>query len=328
MRFFLGDGMSVDVAGDRSENKRKLRSNSLRVGVIGFGEAGQIHLRHLQAAGAQVVGIVSRRRKLKAGFPIYESLSLLLPKVDAVTIAVPNHLHAALCLEAIRAGKTVFVEKPLCITAHELAQLERILSSAPVPVKVGFRLRWNPSLRMLRRRLCRVRRISCIYRLGIERLAAGKGWTRRQTESGGSFFTLGVHALDLARWLAGAQGERLSNLQAFAEHQDPSADFPLVVSLSGILPNGISILAGADLRGDAPFELDLSIEAQEGCYPDPSLPAPDPEDEHAEEIEFRGLIADFVEAAQRCEPNPEEILDYLQCHRELIRARELTASGP
>jgi predicted dehydrogenase len=163
--------------------------------------------------------------------------------------------------------------------------------------------------------------------LGIEKLAAGKDWTRRRAQSGGAFFTLGVHALDLARWLAGARGEPLQNLMAFSNHEDDaSADFPLFSTLSGSLPNGIQLLAGADLRGDAPFMLDLKIEAKEGgSYPDPSLPSPYPEEAGAADVEYEGLIGDFLEAASVGKPNPDEVHEYLESHRELIQAQQLIA---
>jgi predicted dehydrogenase len=137
------------------------RKSRIKVGVIGFGEIGRIHVRHLQGAGADIVGIVTRNPEINSVFPAYRSLNDLLPRVDALTIAVPNHLHASLCLEAIHAGKAVFVEKPLCLNPRELAQLETALCSARVPVKMGFRLRWNPCLRALRERLARPRRITC-----------------------------------------------------------------------------------------------------------------------------------------------------------------------
>jgi predicted dehydrogenase len=167
--------------------------------------------------------------------------------------------------------------------------------------------------------------VRCIYRLGIEKLAAGKEWTRHQTESGGAFFTLGIHALDLARWLIDAHGKPLHDLEARVEHLDTSADFPLVVSLSGNLPNGTQIVAGADLRGDAPFRLDLEIQAENSCLPDLSLPYPDPEGEHVAELEYQGLITDFIEAVYRGEPNFSEVSEFFQSHRDLIQAREIAA---
>jgi predicted dehydrogenase len=292
----------------------------LRVGIVGFGEIGRVHATHLAAAGARVVGVVTRR---ETEFDRYPSLAALLPEVDTVTIAVPNHLHASLCVEVLRAGKPVFVEKPLGMVHQELDAIEEALAGASVPLHVGFRLRWNPRLRALRERLSGVRRIRCTYRLGLDKLADGKPWTRESALSGGAFFTLGVHAFDLVRWLAGARGEPLSDLQATASHRDGSADFPLVGSLSGVLPSGVEIVAGVDLREGATFHLDLHVDAESGAYPDPSLPGLDPEEEGSERVEYAGLMAAFAHAAESGELDRREHAELLQAHRDLVRARSL-----
>jgi hypothetical protein len=249
----------------------------------------------------------------------------MLPHVDALTIAVPNHLHAALCVRSLEAGKPVFVEKPLCVQAEELALLQKRLLAASVPVHVGFRLRWNPRLRDLRESLVGVRRVKCVYRLGIERLAAGKPWTRVRAESGGAFFTLGAHALDLARWLARARGDPLVDLRASEQCRGPGADFPLVAALRGMLPGGIEVVAEADLCGAEPFRLTLAIDAQRpASIVDATLPGPGPEGEGDADVEYAGLMADFVRAPERRECRPDEVAEILECHRTLVAADRIT----
>jgi len=295
---------------------------TVRVGIVGWGEIGRMHASHLASAGAEFSGVVSRRKNPDTNVPVYPALDDMLPHIDAITIAVPNHLHASLCLQAIRAGKAVMVEKPLCINRGELEELEAVLPNLKVPVHLGYRLRWNPTMCQLRGRIEGLRRISCICRIGIEQLARGKDWTREHSKTGGGFFTIGVHALDLVRWLSGAQGEALSNFSAIAEHRSHSADFPLYVSLSGTLSTGIEVIAGADLRGDSEFDLKLVVEAESGAYPDSSLPPPKFEDE---EIEYKALIHHFVQAVKHRTWDRSEIVETLQTHRELIMAQELVS---
>lgn len=295
---------------------------TVRVGIVGWGEAGRIHASHLASAGAEFSGVVSRRKNPDLDVPVFHALDDMLPHIDAVTIAVPNHLHASLCLQSVRAGKAVLVEKPLCIDKGELEELEAVLPNMKVPVHLGYRLRWNPTMQRLRGRIKGLRRISCIYRIGIEQLASGKDWTRELSKTGGGFFTIGIHALDLVRWLSGARGEALSNFTASAEYRNHSANFPLCVSLSGTLPSGVKIVAGADLRGDSEFELKLVVDAESGIYPDPSLIPPKFEDE---EIEYRALIHHFIQAVEHGTWNQKEFDEIIQTHRELIVARELVS---
>jgi predicted dehydrogenase len=291
---------------------------------VGFGEIAAYHARHLAGAGAQVVGAVTAR-PVPAGLTRFRSLAAMLDSVDAVTIAVPNHLHAALCTEAVEAAVAVFVEKPLCITERELDALHIVLPKAARPVHVGFRLRWNPWLRAIRAHVEAPQRVRCVYRLGIDRLAAGKDWSRREAESGGAFFALGVHALDVARWLARARGRPLDHLSAAATHRDGAADFPLLVSVAGRIGDGAIVEAAADLRGNSTFELKVEIDDGNGRVPLESIPGLRPEDAGAAEAEYAAMMRSFVAAVQGGPSPPEEIAEVLQCHRDLLRARTLAA---
>src|SRR2546429_8248769 len=79
---------------------------------------------------------------------LFPYTTLFRSNVDAITIAVPNHLHAPLCLQAIAAGIPALVEKPLCITAADLIALERALPQARRPIHVGYRLRRSEERRV------------------------------------------------------------------------------------------------------------------------------------------------------------------------------------
>src|SRR5208282_5212926 len=66
-------------------------------------------------------------------------------KISAVLIATRHQLHASQSLAALRAGKAVFCEKPLCLNEDELAGLVRLLSEENAPLlMVGFNRRFAP----------------------------------------------------------------------------------------------------------------------------------------------------------------------------------------
>lgn len=236
----------------------------LRVGLVGFGDIAQQHWRALTSAGAEVVGAVTTRR-VPDPLVAYASFERMLSDIDAVTIAVPNVLHAHLCAEAVEARKAVFVEKPLCVHADELTVLEPLLRRARAPVQLGFRLRWHSRLIDLRARVRDARRVvsvACGYRLDLDELARGKPWTRRRSLSGGTWGTLGIHALDLARWLVDAGDTPLDGLEATSSHLDDGADFPLVAAASGRLATGTSLAASVDLRTGQRFVLDCWVDVE------------------------------------------------------------------
>ena len=294
------------------------------MGIVGWGDAGRIHAKHLEAHGARLVSVVSRRSPGSA-VHWFHSLDDLLPTVDALTIATPNDLHAGMALKAVSAGKAVMVEKPLCISRDELRQLELVLPSADVPVHLGYRLRFNSEISRLRRaRGDRTvpRRVHCSYQLGIDRLAAGKSWIRDTVRSGGAFFVLGTHCHDLVRWICRARGRALTGLAVSDSVKD---DFPLEVSLMGRLGEtelGISV----DMRGNADYRLQLTVE-----WPDEDKPRSvvlsGERPGVREEAEYSGLMGNFVQAAEQGLADPAAVTEILQTHRELLDANFLLTPG-
>ncbi|HJO04674.1 MAG TPA: Gfo/Idh/MocA family oxidoreductase [Acidobacteriota bacterium] len=292
---------------------------AVRIGIVGWGEIARLHAAMVRRAGARVAGVAARRCPTDLDVPWFESMEQLLPHVDGVTIAVPNDLHASSCLAAVRAGRAVMVEKPLLISAAELNDLERELPQTDVPIHVGFRMRWNSRLRELRDALQKPRRIECSYTLGIDDLASGKDWTRRQDRTGGAFFTLGVHVLDLARWLSRADGEPMADLWARADGMGDGADYPLRATVRGRL-HGIQLQATTDTRDNLPYRLEVRAWHGTGSTPDQlSL------DATHEVNEYEGLLRDFVEATATGRIDQRAVTEYLQVHRELLHARELAA---
>ena len=291
---------------------------SLRVGVVGWGNAGRIHAKHLAAHGARLTGVVSRKQPGGA-IPWFHSLEDLLTEVDALSITTPNDLHAGMVLAAVAAGKAVMVEKPLCITREELTQLELVLPSAGVPMHLGYRLRFNDEIQRLRQRWSIngvPSKVYCSYQLGIERLASGKTWIRDPKRSGGAFFVLGVHCHDLVRWLCRAQGRALADPVVPDDLRD---DFPLQASLTGRIGEtqlGISV----DLRGSADYHLQVIAEwPDDGKVHTVVLSGERPG--LREEAEFSGLIGNFVRAAENNLVDPAALTEVLQTHRELLDAR-------
>ncbi|MDS4068168.1 MAG: Gfo/Idh/MocA family oxidoreductase [Candidatus Competibacter sp.] len=105
----------------------------ISIGVIGYGYWGPNLVRNFHESGVARVTLVSDRdpsrlKLVKTRYPVIETTPdhtelINSPNVDAVAIATPVGTHFRLALAALRAGKHVFVEKPLTETADQARQL-------------------------------------------------------------------------------------------------------------------------------------------------------------------------------------------------------------
>ncbi|MFC1442683.1 bi-domain-containing oxidoreductase [Streptacidiphilus sp. N1-10] len=125
--------------------------------------------------------------------------------VDAVFVATRHSSHAALTERALRAGKTVFVEKPLALSGDELAGvLKAVEESGNDRLQVGFNRRFAPLLQEAKGRFgAPTGPASLRYLVNAGRLEHGSWYLRQDTE-GTRFEGEGGHFIDTASWLLGA----------------------------------------------------------------------------------------------------------------------------
>ena len=186
-------------------------ADKLRCAVIGAGGIGVDHLHsfatcHRAAAVALAEISPQRAREASARYNIprsYVDYHELLeqPDIDAVTIALPNHLHAAVATEALKARKHVMVEKPMAMNAKEAAKLIEVAKGMKRTLMVGQNLRFNRHTQLARSILDRgdlgeVYHARCFWlrRAGIPRI--GSWFTQKRLSGGGCLVDLGVHLLD------------------------------------------------------------------------------------------------------------------------------------
>ncbi|MEV5758156.1 bi-domain-containing oxidoreductase [Streptomyces tendae] len=125
--------------------------------------------------------------------------------VDAVFVVTRHSSHAELTRKALLAGKAVFVEKPLALTAEELTGvLEAVEESGNDRLQVGFNRRFAPLLQEARKQFgARTGPASLRYLVNAGRLDHGS-WYLQQGTEGSRFAGEGGHFVDTASWLLGA----------------------------------------------------------------------------------------------------------------------------
>jgi predicted dehydrogenase/threonine dehydrogenase-like Zn-dependent dehydrogenase len=170
----------------------------------------------------------------------------------AVLIATRHHLHAPLVLEALAADRHVFVEKPLCLTREELAQIDAAWAQSQGTVQVGFNRRFAPASVELKEVLA----AAPGPKTASFRVVPGKldptHWYANYAESGGRVLGEACHFLDYFCFLFDSPPVRV-----FAQTTWPAA---------GRLPFPDSVAAQVEFADGSSGQLIYSAEG------DPSWP--------------------------------------------------------
>ena len=191
----------------------------LRVAFVGAGNyASSMLLPHLvEHAGVTLANVVTTsslsasnaQRKFGFGAASTDLDGMLSdPAIDAVFVVTRHASHAALTSAALRAGKAVFVEKPLALDEAQLAGvLSAVEESGNDRLLVGFNRRYAPLLHAARERFGRrIGPATVRYLINAGSLEHGSWYGRSATE-GSRFVGEGGHFVDVVSWLLGSEPE-------------------------------------------------------------------------------------------------------------------------
>lgn len=196
--------------------------NYLRIGIVGAGNAGIMHLNALQSGsvpGARVTAVCCRPERAAeidrpgAEFRCFSDYEAMISSelCDAVLIAVPHPLHYAQTITALRSGLHVFCEKPAGITAREAQAMAQAADKHRRIYALNFSRRIVPVYRKLRE-LIQAGTIGALRRMTW----TSTSWLRVQSyydssawrgtwagEGGGLLLNQLPHVLDLWQWIFG-----------------------------------------------------------------------------------------------------------------------------
>ena len=198
---------------------------TISVGVIGWGFMGQTHTHALRSIplmypGAEFeirLACICTRRIEKAreamhavGFERctddYREL-LAMDDIDVVSICTPNEQHEEMAIAALKAGKHVYIDKPLAVTGESAMRIAEAARTCGVQTRGVFNNRYFPAT-LRAKQLIDEGRIGNIMQFQARYLHSGSidpnkpiGW--KQQMQGGVLLDMGSHVLDLMTWLAG-----------------------------------------------------------------------------------------------------------------------------
>jgi predicted dehydrogenase len=182
-------------------------AGQVRLGIVGCGRQAQRGLvpAARRAAGIELAAVAdtepARCAAAAPGVPAFCSVDELLDAgVDAIVIATPTKEHLAVARRVADARLPALVEKPPAPDLDGATEL----CSLPAPVWIGFNRRFDPALEGLRERLAQQSGVELELRLQFP------NWLwRPHLPHDDAVLDLGSHLVDLARWLLGAEVQRV-----------------------------------------------------------------------------------------------------------------------
>lgn len=200
----------------RPRSSAFVKNGMIRLGIIGCGSfVRNVHIPNLRRLSKryQVAGISSRTGASAAiiakreGYETATSDHRIIlddPSTDAVLIATRHATHAQHILDALDAGKHVFVEKPMCITMEEGERIVAKAAEKDLVVRVGFNRRFSPYLNLMKEEVGQTGARMFFGRVNIGSISSD--WSNTP-EEGGRLLGEGVHFFDLCNWFIGQEIE-------------------------------------------------------------------------------------------------------------------------
>ncbi len=205
--------------------------STLRLAVVGCGDIAQYSAwfarlnRKIKLAAAcdiseERVKAFARRFKIPQTFTSYTAL-LAQAELDAVYLAVPHHLHAAMIEKAVSAGIPVFSEKPLTRTLDEGLAVAQLAADKGVKVGVNYQYRYDSGCYRLARAVqngdlgqIHAARINVPWHRELDYFNHATWHRKIDSAGGGTLITQGSHFLDVVLWAL--QGDPVKTAVGYA----------------------------------------------------------------------------------------------------------------
>lgn len=198
---------------------KSFSASDVNIGLIGAGSFGQNFLiPAIKNTDAKFVGVVTARpnnaRNIadKNGFAFASGNAgdiFSSKDINTVFIATRHDTHAQYVLSAMRNGKNVFVEKPLCMNENELDEIRHAYSKNKSHVMVGFNRRFAPFIQTIKKTFSHSSPKAINYRINAGVIPADS-WIHNPAIGGGRIIGEACHFIDLCMYIAGAPITSLS----------------------------------------------------------------------------------------------------------------------
>ncbi len=186
----------------------------LNIGIIGAGRIGKVHMQSItyNVPTAKVLGItdvfkdglqeLADKYGIEKVYADYKEM-LADKDIDAVLVCSSTDTHADISIEAAKAGKHVFCEKPVDLTPEKVKAVIDAVAEAGVKLQVGFNRRFDHNFAHVRS-LINEGKVGNLELIKITSRDPEPPPAEYAAVSGGMFLDMTIHDFDMARFLAGS----------------------------------------------------------------------------------------------------------------------------
>lgn len=197
----------------------------MNVAVLGVGSMGQNHARVFSELANLVCVCDGRQeqaekiaKKFNTKWYIDYHDVLKDRSVEAVSIATPTSTHFRIAVDALNAGKHVLIEKPICSTEDEAAELIRTAEATGMTLAVGLIERHNPAVRVTKE-LIKKNEFGDVVTMASRRVSMNPA----RIQDSGVIMDMGTHDIDIMRYFAESPVETVYSVHSLKEREDFAA---------------------------------------------------------------------------------------------------------
>jgi len=209
---------------------------TLNIGIVGLGWVAGAHINTFKDIdGVEVKAVCSRRNPAPAQLAVqfgidctvYDDYSRMLedPRIDIIDICTPHPFHFEQAMAAVKAGKHLIIEKPICLEYEEARTLKNAIERAGLKACVCFECRFSQHFQLIRSVIDQgllgdIHFGEVDYYHGIGPWYGQYNWNIKEDFGGSSLLTAGCHALDAALFFLDGQVEEVTSYHVRSRASD------------------------------------------------------------------------------------------------------------
>ena len=267
MKTMIGAGLASSVV-SAEEVKESVKPTEKKLGwaIVGLGglSTRAIAPALLKTEHAHLAGVVTgtaekavkwqEKYKFKDdGIYNYENFDEVIknPDIDVIYIVLPNHLHKEFTLRAAKAGKHVYVEKPMAMDPQECREMIAACDEAGVKLGVAYRLQFEPHhVEMMR--FAKEKTFGELSHMDAGfgfRMGGSGSWRQTKKFGGGALLDVGVYVIQGARYIFDEEPVSVCALETKTDERFAEVDETVTWTMKFASGKTANLLASFNLKG-------------------------------------------------------------------------------